>query len=405
VLTWCKVRKRAWRIVVADGRISLYLLAVVYVMQWPVPVTAAAALVGINPGSQLCLMSLSRLVIKALVSHEERTGRADGVAQRAIVVGTGAHAQRVADVVLSAPELETRLVGFMDFHRKGLWRYRDVPLIGHPDRLADIVTSSQVDALFCALEPEDVGRSRRLLDTAEKMGVRVFVMPNLYEPQVARVHPAHVNGLPALVYRSDPDSRIALLIKSVMDKVGAVVGLIISAPAVLAAALVVKLDSHGPVLFRQVRFGQDGRPFTLFKFRTMCNDAEGKKGSLLAKNEMSGPVFKMRKDPRVTRVGRFLRKYSIDELPQFLNVLRGEMSLVGPRPPLPQEVNRFELWQHRKLSVKPGLTCLWQVNGRNNTDFDEWMRMDLQYIDNWSLWLDARIMAKTVAAVFKGTGR
>ncbi|MCK4460303.1 MAG: sugar transferase, partial [candidate division Zixibacteria bacterium] len=164
------------------------------------------------------------------------------------------------------------------------------------------------------------------------------------------------------------------------------------------------LESRGPVFFKQVRSGLNGKTFKLYKFRTMCADAEHKKDALTNRNEMTGPVFKIADDPRVTRIGRFLRKYSIDEVPQFINVLRGDMSLVGPRPPLPKEVSEYDPWQHRKLSVKPGVTCLWQVNGRNEIDFDDWMRLDLEYIDNWSLWLDAKILARTIPAVIKGSG-
>jgi lipopolysaccharide/colanic/teichoic acid biosynthesis glycosyltransferase len=172
----------------------------------------------------------------------------------------------------------------------------------------------------------------------------------------------------------------------------------------LATSLLIKLESKGPVLFKQVRAGENGKNFHLYKFRTMCIDAEDKKAALSTRNEMSGPVFKIREDPRVTTIGRLLRKFSIDELPQFVNVLKGEMSLVGPRPPLPSEVSGYQPWQHRKLSVKPGVTCLWQINGRNQVDFDEWMRLDLEYIDNWSLALDTKILLKTLPAVLKGTG-
>jgi exopolysaccharide biosynthesis polyprenyl glycosylphosphotransferase len=392
-------------LLVDEGKIALYLLAACFVMSWPLPTGAAANFVVLNIAVQLCLMSVSRLVIKALVSHDKMAGQTDTVAQRALIIGTGAGAKRVADTVLAAPELETRLIGFLDYHQKGLWRYRDIPLVGHPDCLEDIVANSQVDAIFCAVEPEDVPRSWALMETAEKMGVRVFVMPNLYDPQVARVSPAYVEGLPALLYRSDPESQAPLLFKSILDKVGSIVGIMLSAPVMILTAAVIKLDSRGPVLFKQVRSGLNGKPFVLYKFRTMCSDAEIKKNTLMTRNEMSGPVFKIKRDPRVTRIGKFLRKFSVDELPQLFNVLRGEMSLVGPRPPLPQEVSRFEPWQHRKLSVRPGLTCLWQVNGRNNVDFEDWMRMDLQYIDNWSLWLDAKILARTVPAVIKGTGQ
>ncbi len=405
VLMLYKIRKRAWRILVDEGKIGVVFLGVCFVMPWPITVAAAAVFVVGNFVLQLCLMSFSRLVIKLLARYDQMAGQTDSMAQKAIVVGTGEHARRVADMVSDSPEMDTRLLGFLDFHRQGYWRYRDVPLIGHPDSLGSIVANSQVDALFWAVEPGDVPRSWKLIELAEKMGVRIFVMPNLYSPGVARVRPTYINGLPAMIYRSEPESPIPLLLKSILDRIGAAIGLIFTAPFVLVTAAIVKLDSRGPVFFRQTRLGLNGKPFKLFKFRTMCSDAETRKDSLLGENEMSGPVFKIKADPRVTRIGRVLRKFSIDELPQLFNVMRGEMSLVGPRPPLPQEVSRFEPWQHRKLSVRPGLTCLWQVNGRNNIDFDEWMRLDLQYIDDWSLWLDAKILAKTIPAVIKGSGQ
>ncbi|PYR93204.1 MAG: hypothetical protein DMF84_09400 [Acidobacteria bacterium] len=170
-------------------------------------------------------------------------------------------------------------------------------------------------------------------------------------------------------------------------------------------ALAVKLTSRGPVLFKQVRAGANGRPFVMHKFRSMCEGAESLQAELAGANEMSGPVFKIRNDPRLTPLGRFLRRSSFDELPQLWNVLRGEMSLVGPRPPVPSEVIRYEAWQRRRLSMKPGLTCLWQVSGRSEiADFDQWMKLDLQYIDSWSLTLDLQILARTVPAVVTGRG-
>ena len=158
------------------------------------------------------------------------------------------------------------------------------------------------------------------------------------------------------------------------------------------------------MIFRQMRSGLNGREFVMYKFRTMVNGAEHKKDELTSFNEMDGPAFKMRKDPRVTKIGNFLRRTSLDELPQLLNVIKGEMSIVGPRPPIPSEVHNYKVWQRRRLSMKPGLTCFWQANGRNNVDFDKWMKMDLEYIDNWSLGLDFKILLKTVPAVLFSIG-
>jgi exopolysaccharide biosynthesis polyprenyl glycosylphosphotransferase len=403
VLASYKIRKRAWRLLLDEAHISVAFLAACFVFGWPTGLWPLATFFAVNLAAQFCLMNFSRFVIHHLAERDRTDGQFETAMQQALIVGSGAVAKRVADMVLNSPELETRLIGFLDFHRKGLWRYRDVPLVGHPDSLREVIANTQVDAVFWAVESEDSSRAD-VLAVAEKMGVRVVVMPSIYDPKLARIRPSYVNGMPAMVYRSDPEDQVALMGKSLMDRLGALVGLLVFSPLMLITALVIKLTSRGPVFFKQTRSGVNGKQFPLYKFRTMCYDAEGRKDDLLDKNEMSGPVFKIKRDPRVTKVGRFLRKYSIDEVPQFLNVLRGEMSLVGPRPPLPSEVSRFEPWQHRKLSVKPGLTCLWQINGRNAIDFAEWMRLDLQYIDNWSLWLDAKIIAKTIPAVMKGSG-
>jgi exopolysaccharide biosynthesis polyprenyl glycosylphosphotransferase len=405
VLVRYNIRKRVWRTVVDEGKIGVLFLGVCFVIDWPITGSVAALFLAGNLVVQLCLMSFSRLVIKHLADYDKTAGSTDTMAQNAIIVGTGDNGKKVADMVMSSPELDTRLVGFLDYSRQGYWRYHDVPLIGHPDSLDRIANVTQIDAIFWAVEPDDVQHSWKLMEMAEKMGIRIFVMPSLYTPRVARVAPTYINGHPAMVYRSEPESHLPLLVKAVLDRIGAMFGVLLSAPVMLFAALAIKIDSRGPVFFRQTRLGLNGKPFKMLKFRTMCSDAELKKRSLMEKNEMSGPVFKIKKDPRVTKVGKVLRKFSVDELPQFFNVLSGEMSLVGPRPPLPAEVERFEPWQHRKLSVRPGLTCLWQVNGRNSIDFEEWMLLDLHYIDNWSLWMDAKILAKTIPTVLKGSGQ
>jgi exopolysaccharide biosynthesis polyprenyl glycosylphosphotransferase len=208
------------------------------------------------------------------------------------------------------------------------------------------------------------------------------------------------------VFRTTPEISWALMVKSVIDRVGAAVLILLAAPFFVGAAIGIRITSPGPVVFRQKRAGKHGRPFTMFKFRTMQTDAEMRQAELIAYNQMTGPVFKIERDPRITRFGRWLRKWSIDELPQLVNVLQGHMSLVGPRPLPIYEVEKFEdTAQRRRLSVKPGLTCLWQVSGRNEVkDFREWVRLDLKYIDNWSIWLDFKILLKTIPAVLSGFG-
>jgi exopolysaccharide biosynthesis polyprenyl glycosylphosphotransferase len=209
-----------------------------------------------------------------------------------------------------------------------------------------------------------------------------------------------------LVFRSTPEISWALFLKNLADRVGAAIGLIVLSPVFLAVAIGIRLTSPGPVVFRQQRAGLHGQPFTMLKFRTMSNDAEQRKADLMELNEMEGPVFKIENDPRVTPLGRFLRRTSIDEFPQLWNVLRGEMSLVGPRPLPVGEVAMFESTVHRRrLSMKPGLTCLWQIRGRSSvTNFNDWVRMDLEYIDNWSLFLDLFIVLRTIPTVLLGIG-
>jgi exopolysaccharide biosynthesis polyprenyl glycosylphosphotransferase len=197
---------------------------------------------------------------------------------------------------------------------------------------------------------------------------------------------------------------VQLAIKRVIDILASATALLLLSPLMIVVALIVKFTSRGPILFKQLRVGRNARPFNMLKFRSMIANAEELKAKLMQQNEQSGPVFKMSRDPRITPIGRFIRKYSIDELPQLINVLRGEMSLVGPRPPVPSEVAKYEAWQRRRLSVRPGLTCVWQVSGRNQISFEEWMYLDMQYIDHWSLAQDVQLILKTVPVVLTGRG-
>jgi len=247
-----------------------------------------------------------------------------------------------------------------------------------------------------------------VIRACELEGVEVWLVADFFATQISRTSFDELAGRPLLIFRSTPESSWHGVAKMSLDFFGGTMLLIVLTviPVIPLIALLIKLTSPGPVLFRQQRSGLNGRPFTLYKFSTMVTNAEQSKHELEAMNEMSGPVFKLAKDPRVTPVGKFLRKYSLDELPQLWNVMRGEMSLVGPRPLPVDEVRRFsDLAHRRRLSVKPGLTCLWQVSGRNQiSDFRDWVRLDLEYIDNWSLWLDLRILLLTIPAVFRGTG-
>ena len=244
------------------------------------------------------------------------------------------------------------------------------------------------------------------IGACETEGVEAWLAADFIKTSIARADFDTFGERPMLVFRTTPDVSWSLVAKRVLDLAGALVGLLLTAPVLAIAWVAIRLTTPGPVIFRQLRGGKHGKPFTMYKFRTMHTDAEMRQAELQAMNQMSGPVFKVERDPRVTPVGRLLRKWSVDELPQLLNVLRGEMSLVGPRPLPLYEVERFEhAAQRRRLSVPPGLTCLWQISGRNEiTDFRDWVRLDLLYIDNWSLWLDVKILLKTIPAVLLGSG-
>jgi len=227
---------------------------------------------------------------------------------------------------------------------------------------------------------------------------------NFFSNRVARIEIEELEGIPFLTFTTTPSNETQLALKRLLDVAISMMLLALTLPALVIAALGIKLSSPGSVLFKQERIGLNGRSFLLYKFRTMIEDAHERRGEVSHLNEMSGPVFKLKDDPRVTTIGRILRRFSLDELPQLWNVLKGDMSIVGPRPPIPEEVASYHRWHRRRLSMKPGLTCLWQISGRNNIDFDRWMQLDLQYIDNWSPALDLKILLRTIPAVLLGRG-
>jgi exopolysaccharide biosynthesis polyprenyl glycosylphosphotransferase len=238
----------------------------------------------------------------------------------------------------------------------------------------------------------------------QEQGIGVRYALALLPHAKARVQLEEMDGVPLVALSTGPTNPLSLALKRAVDVALAALLLAIALPVVAVVALLIKVSEGGSVFFLQRRCGLHGRLFTLYKFRTMVADAEARRREIEHLNEMDGPVFKARSDPRVTRVGRLLRKFSLDELPQLWNVLRGDMSLVGPRPPIPEEVASYQRWQRRRLAMKPGITGLWQVSGRNELDFESWMELDLHYIDHWSPWLDLKILARTIPVVLSGRG-
>jgi exopolysaccharide biosynthesis polyprenyl glycosylphosphotransferase len=275
-----------------------------------------------------------------------------------------------------------------------------------PQVLIELLHEHSVSGVLVSAKHAQFERVESVIQLCELEGVEAWLVADFFTTQIAHAGFDEILGHPLLVFRTTPETSWQMLAKMLLDFFGALALLLLCALPMLVIALLIKLTSPGPALFRQQRSGVNGAPFTIFKFRTMATNAEQFKHELAALNEMSGPVFKVTNDPRVTALGKFLRKYSLDELPQLFNVLRGEMSLVGPRPLPVDEVKRFsDLAHRRRLSVKPGLTCLWQVQGRNQiSDFKEWVRLDLEYIDNWSIWLDLQILLRTIPAVFSAAG-
>ncbi len=322
-----------------------------------------------------------------------------------LIIGTGSPAKDFIGEIKNNPQWGFRISGILDWEDslKGT-KISGLPVIGNLRDLSFILKNDQVDYVVFAVCKRYLNLIEDSLLLCEKMGVPTCVLADFFPLRFARKRMGEFQAKPAIVFSTTPDSDTCLLLKDITDRLFTLVGIILILPLMLSLALLIKLTSKGPVFFKQERCGLNGRKFTMFKFRTMVEDADQMKDLLAEKNEMDGPVFKITNDPRLTKVGKFLRKFSLDELPQLFNVLRGDMSLVGPRPPLPKEVSQYDPWQRRKLSMKPGLTCLWQINGRNNINFERWMKMDLEYIDNWSLWLDTKILLKTVPAVILGTG-
>ena len=326
--------------------------------------------------------------------------------KRVLIVGSGARAQSFIKLVEDHPEWGMKIVGLLDNHPEMVGSViMGYKVIGVLDAIGPVLNRHVIDDVVFVVPRNWLPKIESAILECEIVGKRVSVAMDHFNMKFAKARQSNMAGFPLMTFETTSEKVFELIMKRVIDVVVSSLAILILSPLLLVTAIIVKLDSEGPVLFRQTRSGLNGRKFTLYKFRTMVVDAEAKLAALRAFNEMSGPAFKMQNDPRITRCGGWMRKLSIDELPQLFNVLKGDMSLVGPRPPIPAEVEQYQPWQRRRLSMSPGITCLWQVNGRNSiVDFDEWMRLDLQYIDKWSLQLDLKILAKTVPVVLFGVG-
>lgn len=316
-----------------------------------------------------------------------------------LILGGGSAAELYLQKVKNNPQLGYKVIGYIAPTKNGL----KIPYLGDYTNLESIIRMNIVDltVVTALITEKGIQESIEILDV---MGKSVAILLDDIVTKVARSRPVDFGGLSMVMYDSYPRRPWQEVAKRGMDVILSGIGLIVLSPLFILVAIAIKITSKGPVVFAQERVGLNGRAFKIYKFRSMVVNAEELKEKLAHLNEMSGPVFKIANDPRVTAVGRFIRKTSIDELPQLFNVFKGDMSLVGPRPPLSSEVNLYDSKHRKRLAVRPGITCIWQISGRNQVDFDEWMEMDAEYVDRWSLWLDLGILARTVPVVLGRRG-
>jgi exopolysaccharide biosynthesis polyprenyl glycosylphosphotransferase len=348
----------------------------------------------------IALLSGVRLLQRGLRANLRRRGL--GV-DRVLIIGAGETGRTVMRNLVALPALGYQVVGFVDddINKGDLGRFR---ALGTLDSLGSVLKTERVDEVIITLPWTHHRTIIGLVRTCENLGVRARVVPDLFQLSLTRVDFDDIGGIPLMGLREARISRVGRVVKRALDFTLALLGLLLSAPLSLLVALAIRLDSPGPAIFKQQRVGEGGRPFLINKFRSMRDGAEEQQAELRSRNEASGPLFKMKDDPRLTRIGPFLRRRSLDEIPQLLNVLRGEMSIVGPRPGLPSEVAQYDHWHRQRLEVPPGITGLWQVSGRSDLSFDEMCLLDIYYIENWSLGLDLMIMLRTIPRVLFGEG-
>ncbi len=353
------------------------------------------------------LVCSTALVVEKLIlfSVLRRLRRSNKNLKYALIIGTGKRAIQLLDLFKAAKGVGFQVAGLLgDDPGKVGERMKGVEIVGVSSDLPRILRQSVVDEVFIAISLRHMESIRKMILDCEQFGINARITALIYNPVKASIYIDEILDIPFITFTTTPLKIYQLYIKNVFDVVGALGLLILLAPVFLAIAFLIKLGSRGPVFYIQERTGVNGRMFTMVKFRSMFPNAENLRSEMEGMNDMSGPVFKIKQDPRVTRVGRFLRRTSLDELPQLFNVLKRDMSLIGPRPLPVYEADRISGTARRRLSMKPGMTGSWQVNGRSDVDFNGWMKLDLAYIDGWSLWLDCKILAKTMIAMITGKG-
>lgn len=348
------------------------------------------------------LLAMARAVEAAIRNYLRKRGY--GI-QRLLIVGAGEIGRTIMRNIVAQPELGYQVVGFVDDKpergNKDIGRFKG---LGGTDNIPQVIKDYKVDSVVITLPWLYHRKILSIMAQCERAQVGVKIVPDLFQMSLSQVDIDDLNGIPLIGIKTGTIRGWNLAFKRAMDVIIASLTLVLLSPLMLLIAILIKLDSPGPVVFKQTRVGRGGRPFTVYKFRTMHEGADLEREALKDLNEARGPLFKIRDDPRRTRLGRFLRRTSLDELLQMYNVLKGEMSLIGPRPPLPVEVEQYQAWHKKRLETWPGITGLWQVSGRSELTFDEMALLDIYYIENWSPWLDLKIFLKTIPTLILGTG-
>ncbi|MCF8369834.1 MAG: sugar transferase [Bacteroidales bacterium] len=344
--------------------------------------------------------------VRLMVYRIMKYFRVKGYNTRNVVVIADESSEEFIEKIKSNKEWGYRL-NYIITNSSYLYRkYKDEVKV-HTERinLRNLIDIDVVDEVIYCKNEINQNNLKSIIHDCEEVGVVFRMQSQLFSKSATKTHLNHFDDTPFLTFDNTPSDHFAFKLKNTLSVLAAFFILLVWSPVLLGIAIVIKLTSKGPVFFKQKRVGLRGRTFFMYKFRTMVTNAEELKAALMEKNEADGPVFKIKNDPRITGIGKILRKTGLDELPQFINVLKGDMSLVGPRPPIPEEVKQYERWQLRRLSMKPGITCTWQIKpNRNDISFDEWMKMDLHYIDNWSNKLDLVLFFKTIKTMLKGSG-
>ena len=375
----------------------------VALFQYAVRLDLSRFFMGLFGAYSLALLLLFRLSSGRLIGLVRREF---GAQHFVVIVGLGERARRLGWDLEAAAKYGVRLIGFVA-DSSGPYP-REVQLgsayaVHPPSELPGLLSGHVIDEVLFAVDSEKLAQLEEVFLLCDEEGVRTRVAVDFFPHVNSTVYLERLGHVPLLTFSATPHDEIRLMMKRLIDTLVAAAGLLILLPFMLAVAVLVRLTSPGPAIFRQERCGLNGRRFVLYKFRSMRADAEQLKADLEHLSSKK-TAFKLKDDPRLTPIGRFLRKFSVDELPQLWNVLKGDMSLVGPRPAVADEVDRYQRWQRRRLRMRPGLTCLWTLAGRDEVEFDDWMRMDMQYIDTWSLGLDWRILLETIPRVLTGKG-